>query len=61
MRAGLAASGPELLLELFSASKRYGFVLQPTDSARAVTDAHVSLTACAGAATGPGGAPASGS
>jgi len=29
MRAGLAA-WPQLVLELFSASQRYGFVLQPT-------------------------------
>ena len=29
-RAGLAASGLELLLKLCSASKEYGFVLQPT-------------------------------
>jgi len=30
MRAGLVATGPRLLLKLFSVSRCYGFVLQPT-------------------------------
>ena len=52
MRAGLAASGPRLLLKLFSASKAYGFVLQPKGARQRCNRCDVSRTACAGAATG---------
>jgi hypothetical protein len=56
MRAGLAASGPRAaILRL----QEYGFELQPTGATRAVTNAHVSRTACAGARLP--GAPAFGS
>ena len=52
MRAGFAAAGPELLLELFSASKAYGFELQRTGARPELQQMHVSRTARAGAATG---------
>ena len=39
-----------LLLELFSASKVYGFERQPTGAQQSCNNAHVSRTACAGAA-----------
>ena len=42
MRAGLAASGPGAAFEAMLRLQGYGFVLQPTDTARAVTEAHVS-------------------
>jgi len=38
MRAGLAASGPGLVLRLFSHLRGYGFGLQPTGAARAVAE-----------------------
>ena len=51
MRAGLAASGPVqlwLVLRLCSASKGYGFVLQPTGAARAVTKHRTRINSRAG-------------
>lgn len=56
MRAGLAASarwfgcfGPGDACEAMLRLRGYGFVLQPTDTARAVTDARITLGAAPGA------------
>ena len=41
MRAGFGCSLPRAAFELFSRLRAYGFELQPTGAARAVTNAHV--------------------
>ena len=53
MRAGLAASGPVAAFEAILHTQLLRLRAQPTDTARAVTDADLSRTACGGGFRAP--------